>query len=305
MKETITALLFGKRIADKIIKDNPGKNMIFTLENVGDQCMELAYAQSYKEANKIEHLAVITSNPSHPLFQYFPDAYDSLVTVTKKEISILLKFYKSDVGQMYRRKHPEIVCAFYTSYVRSDLLFNNSYIKLSDIEKHIYRIPLNTLPSKITNIPAKEWVDGLVSSGKLVRGNTVLINPYANSCSGVPIAFFEKVAKLCMEKGFAVLTGIHADQKSVKGTNGVDFSLDKTVELVNACGYVIGLRSGFLDLCAFSDAKVISIDHESYYLADATKLEDWWPQNQRIKTFRYCTDDVRLIDEIVEYLIDA
>lgn len=303
MRETINAFLFGKRIADGIIKDNPGKNMLFTLENVGDQCMELAYAQSYKEANKIEHLAIITSNPRHPLFQYFPNAYDSLITVTKKEISILLKFYKSDMGQIYRRKHPEIVCAFYTSYVRSDLLFSNPYIRLSDIEKLIYRIPLNTLPCKITNIPATEWIDDLVSSGKLVKGKTVLINPYANSCTGVPFAFFEKVANLCMEKGFSVLSGIHADQQPVRGTNSVDFPLDRTIELVNACGYVIGLRSGFLDLCAFSDAKIVSIDHESYFLADATKLEDWWPQNQRIKTFRYRADDRGLIDDIGTYLI--
>lgn len=45
-----------------------------------------------------------------------------------------------------------------------------------------------------------------------------------------------------------------------------------------------------MDLCSFSKAKLIAVDHPSYQLLYGCKLEDWWPQNSYIKTFTYGRD---------------
>lgn len=303
MNTTLRAILFGKIIANRIIKANPGKTLIFTMENIGDQCMELAYAKQFKENNGIKHLAVITSNPNHALFSYFHNSYDSLITVTKKDIDILLKFFKSDIGQLYRRSHPQIICAFYTAYVRSDLLLNNPYIRLSDIEKQIFHLAPDTVPADIVGISHPDWIKELLNNKQIIKGKTVLLNPYANSCSGVPMSLFESLAAEFKNRGFCVITGIHAGQTPVKGTEGLDFPLENTIELVEECGYVVGLRSGFMDLCAFSHARILVLDSDSYELADATRLEDWWPQNRRIRTFRY--ENVKNnIQMIAEYIFE-
>lgn len=302
MKEEISAILFGRRIANKLISDHPGTQMVFTYESIGDQCMELAYLREFQRVNGIEKVGVVTTNPNHALFSYFSEAYDELITISKADHDTLLKFYKSDLGQIYRRKHQQLLCAFYTAYVRSDLLFGNRYIRLSDIEKQIYRIPKDSIPCQIKELECEEWLAELVNKNLIDPGKTVLLNPYANSCSGIPVSFFELVAKECIKSGFTVITGVHGDQQPIRGTTGIEFGLEKTISLVNSCGYVIGMRSGFLDLCAFSKAKIISIDHDSYGIADATILEDWWPQNEHIRTYRYSSEETKIIESLLEYL---
>lgn len=302
MKDEIMAILFGKNIANKIIAKHPNMQLVFTNESIGDQCMELAYLREYQRMNNIAKIGVLTTNPDHALFKYFSDSYDELIKISKNEYNLLLKFYKSDLGQLFRRREKRILCAFYTAYVRSDLLLDNQYIRLCDIEKLIYRLPLNTLPCGIKELDCETWKDELIKSGKVVSGKTVLINPYANSCNGVPFSFFEKMADVLQKNGYKVITGVHGEQQPILNTESIDFSLDKTIALANLCGYVVGLRSGFLDLCSFSKAKIVSIDHANYELADATRLEDWWLQNKFIKTFRYQKDEKQIIDDIILYL---
>lgn len=302
MKEEISAILFGKRIANRLVSDHPNIQMVFTYESIGDQCMELAYLREFQRVNGIERIGIITTNPNHALFSYFSEAYDELIPISKADHNTLLKFYKSDLGQIYRRNHQQLLCAFYTAYVRSDLLFGNRYVRLSDIEKYIYRIPQDSIPCQINELGCEEWLAELINSKTIIPAKTVLLNPYANSCSGIPISFFESVAEECVNSGFTVVTGIHADQQPIRGTKGIEFGLEKAISLANTCGYVVGIRSGFLDLCAFSKAKIISIDHDSYGIADATILEDWWPQNKHIQTYRYSGEETRIIGSILDYM---
>ena len=300
MKNEILAILFGKKIANRLIVNHPNTQLVFTFESVGDQCMELAYLRTYQKENGLNRIGILTTNPNHALFKYFSDAYDELITISKKEHEILLKFYKSDFGQIYRRKEPRILCAFYTAFVRSDLLFANKYVRLSDLEKLIYRIPLDTMPCEIKELDYRDWIDKLVKQGTITE-STVLLNPYANSCSGVPITCFETIAKKLKEKGYTVITGVHNRQKPIEGTISVSFPLEKTISLANHCKAVIGLRSGFMDLCSFSKTSVIAITHDSYELSDATRLEDWWPQNKKIKTFIYEETEL-FVEEMMKYI---
>lgn len=217
MNDTLKAVLFGRIIAKKLIAKNPGKQMLFTFESIGDQCVELAYAQEYKKRNKIRHLAIVTSNPESAVFKYFKESYDSLIPVSKRNINILLKFYKSDLGQIFRKSHPELMCAFYTAYTRSDLILYNPYVRLCDIEKMIFRIPKDTSPCKITPIPCDGWIKGLKDKGMIETGKTVLLNPYANSVTGVPLSLFKGIAKECMKIGLKVIASVHNDQSALGG----------------------------------------------------------------------------------------
>lgn len=301
MLKRLKALIKGWFVANRLIKQNHGKNMIFTLENVGDQCMELAYAKSYKEYNNIKHLAVITSKPEHAVFKYFEGQFDSLVKVKKSDFDALLLFYKSDLGQIFRKKHNEILCAYYTAFARNDLLLWNKYIRLSDLEKAIYRIPRETMPCKIKPLDNRAWIEELINNGTIRPGKTILLNPYANSMNGVSDDFWVNLAKLLRNKGYNILTGVCGSQKAINGTVAINFPLERTVSLVEACGWVIGLRSGFLDLCALSSTKIVVIENDTYHLTDACNLEYWWPQNKNIWSLRY-NDEENMLEKVYDVL---
>ena len=109
------------------------------------------------------------------------------------------------------------MCAFYTAYTRSDLILYNPYVRLCDIEKMIFRIPKDTSPCKITPIPCDGWIKGLKDKGMIETGKTVLLNPYANSVTGVPLSLFKGIAKECMKIGLKVIASVHNDQSALGG----------------------------------------------------------------------------------------
>ena len=303
MNITIRAVLLGKRIADRIINENTGYTIVFTWESIGDQCLELAYLREFRKRNNINRIAILTTKPNQALFKYFEGEFEKIIPINQKDFDTLLKFYKSDMGLFYRKKHPSLICAFYTAYIRHDLLFDNPYVSLADFVKMIYRIPKDADITPIKKIDNTEWINKLVNDGIVEPGKTILINPYANSCKNIPMSFFTKLATELKRKGYKIITSVYGSQESVPGTIGLDFPLEKAVSLSESCGTVIGTRSGFLDLVALSDTKVIALDRDDYNVADACILEQWWINNKRLKTFRYRQqNELEVLNDVINFV---
>lgn len=287
----VNDILKGQRVAEKLIKKYPDIQMLFTYEAIGDWCMELAFAKAYKEEHAINRIGIVTTSPESDVYHYFCDCFDLIIPLSKEEHSALFNFYKSDLGLLYRRKHKGILCVYPTAFCRSDLLLENPYIIMTEIIKNIYRIPAYTIPSRIKKIPCEEWIKDLEERGIIQKARTVLINPYANSVKGIPISFFRNIGNALIQKGYRVIASAHDENNPIGGEiPTIRFGMDKAVALADYCGYVIGVRSGFMDLMVFSDANIISIDHASYQLADGYNLEKNWPWNHKIKSIRYCEE---------------
>lgn len=303
MIDEIKAILFGRIVAMKIIRQHPDVQMLFGYEAIGDYCFQLAFARAYQREKRTKRLAILTSKPQCGVFSYFQDAYDELIPISKNQMNILLKFYKSDMGQIFRKKYPQILCTQITAFVRNDLIFNNRYLRAGQLQKALYQIPLSTEPCGVTVSPENEWIMELQEKGILQHHRTVLLNPYAFTCKQPPMGFFEKLAARIQAAGYSTITSICGEQEAVRGTYGLSFELDKTIELANECGYVVGTRSGFMDLVAFSEAVLVSIDDPTYPLSDVCRLEDTWKQNSNIKSFLYQeAKETELIESILRYI---
>ena len=296
----IRGILFGKSIAKKLIREHSDSHMVFTFENVGDPCLELAYLRRFQQEHGYKRISVLTCNPTHPLYEYFVDQFDELIYVKEKDLLALLMFYKSDMGFSFRRKNNEITCAYYSAGIRSDVYLWNKYIRLDRIVKSIYGIPLDSKPCSIHKIDCSEYINDLIEKSVIIPSKTVILNPYATSCREVPLTFFEKIADELTNKGYKVLCSINGNQMATKNTETITYSLDKLVSIVEACGYLIGVRSGFMDLASYANAKIISIDHDNFSISDASKLEDLWPQNTNIRTIRYKENEEATVMDVLD-----
>ncbi len=97
-------------------------------------------------------------------------------------------------------------------------------------------------------------------SNGLIKGKTVYIVPDAVALGKeiVPDDFWEKCVEFIKEKGLGVV--INSKEEIISGIPTVFMGTRDTMEMIRLCGYVIGVRTGLLDLvCAFTDAKVLGI----------------------------------------------
>lgn len=302
MINKLRAVLFGWRIARRIIRENPGKVMVYTLENVGDQCFELSYIAAYKKYHGLPNVSVLTTNPNHPMIRMYRSEFDDIVHISKREYDILFEFYKLDIGQIFRTRHPEIFSTYLTTYIRNDFLRHNLSINNAQIVKAIYKIPQDTPPSDACKVENRGNLDQMFRENVLVPGKTVILNPFATSCYQIPVAFFENIVEKLKESGIKAVTSVVKDQKPIQGTQGIHFTLDETYSFSRECGFIIGARSGFLDLAIHSGAVIASVDCADYLYSDCYRLEGW-NCNDAVKTFRYNPDNSESIaEDIVAFI---
>lgn len=304
MNDTLRAALFGTSLAKKIIRNNPEGSLIFTSQNYGDQTLALSFAKEYKIANNLNKVIYLTSNPKNALMHYFRDQVDEICEISKGELNVLLKFYKSDIGQIFREKESRLLCTFCTAYVRNDLIRNSKNLDFIRVEKAIYRIPENSRPCGI----GKHLIDYSIADrykDQIEENNTVIINPYANSCRGVPVELFSKIARKLSKAGMCVVSSTYGNQKPVDSSNGLQFDMYEAVPLFEKCGFIVGVRSGFLDLAAQGSAVIASIDSDDYLYSDFYRIEAW-KRDGYLRSFRYKPDrEEQLVSSIVEYILGA
>ena len=290
-------LFCGHNIAYKIIKKYKGYKIISIYSGIGDRVFTLAYLKSYLSKNNISKYKIVSATIENVVYKYFGIDKDVLIYLPKKKMLSLNAFYTSDWGFSFRHRHPELLSVSADAYMRSDFFNYSELFYYSDIIKTIFKLPLSTAVSKVNVYNISSQLMKLFETEELIKGRTVIINPYANSCSEVPINFFQKISDKLRAYGFVIVTSTVGTQKSLDGTKGIDFELIEAIDFCNRCGFVIGQRSGFMDLISFSQARIICVDSILYPHSELFRLEKCWTQNENIVTVRYGScDEEKLID---------
>jgi len=94
---------------------------------------------------------------------------------------------------------------------------------------------------------------------------TVILVPYASILSIKDKEIFELLAKQLQKMGYTVLTNVATkEQPCIKGTKPLVCSLEEIPAIAEHCGYVIGLRSGLMDLLAYCNCDVFVLYPEDY-----------------------------------------
>lgn len=296
-------LFYGHAVACKIIKRYKGYKIISIYSGVGDRVFVLAYLKSYLIRDKISKYKIVSAAPENAVYKYFGIEKENLIFLPKKRMLSLNAFYTSDWGFSFRHRHPELLSISADAYMRSDFFNYSELFYYSDVIKTIFKLPLSTAASKINVYNISSELMALFETGELISGRTVIINPYANSCGEVPSCFFQKISDKLRTCGFVTITSTIGSQRPLDGTKGIDFKLIEAVDFCNKCGFVIGQRSGFMDLISFSQAGIVCVDSILYPHSELFRLEKCRPQNEHIVTVRYGSyDEEKLIDFAVSMI---
>lgn len=80
-------------------------------------------------------------------------------------------------------------------------------------------------------------------------GKTVLLCPYSVSMKPIPEVFWEKLAMKLISRGFCVVTNTKdSTEHAVQGTKSINVDIKRIVPFLNKCGYLLGVRSGLIDV---------------------------------------------------------
>lgn len=294
--------LTGWIISKRLIKENPGKIIILSDRGVGDRVFMLAYLKKWAELYNINNWVILTSGSKNILHKIFSLEDDRLIILSEYAYQKMNLFCMSVLGCHFRMKHPEILYVNALNYFRgTKFLVNPCFFNYSLLTKAVYKIPQITEPIECVRWSLNKVHNILQKYEILKTKRWIFINPYANSCDHTPVSFFQKIADYFIEKGCSVLCSVIKDQKSLKGTRSISLPLDEAFAVCEACGTVIGARSGFMDLMAFTNARIICIDNRAYEYSDLFRLEDCWLRNRDIRTFYYNADNE---DEEIIQIVD-
>ena len=256
-------VLCGKIEIKKIIKKNPGRKLILSDIGVGDQVFMLSYLKKWVKYYHINDWKILAINTKDSLYKSFFITENRMIKITTKKCRQIDLFCASAFGRRFRMRHSEIMLVNALGYFRGTWLLENPCIfDFASLTKAVYRIPQATEPS---------------------------------ACTGCEV---EKLLCSLREQGITEL----GNQTSLNGTIRVDLPLDEMFTLCNTCGMLIGARSGFMDMMAFTDADIICISNKNYEYADLFQLEKCWPQNPKIKTIYFDdSNENMIVNQIVEH----
>ena len=142
----------------------------------------------------------------------------------------------------------------------------------------------------------QENSDELFSNYGLVKGQTVVLSPYANTVLPVAGEVWEEVVRILKKKNYTVCTNVATEKEAaVKGTVGVFIPYSKILDFLNKAGGFIGLRSGLCDIIAGAKTKKIIIyptgktfDRTTAY--NYFSLKKMFPESENIKELEITPD---------------
>lgn len=103
-------------------------------------------------------------------------------------------------------------------------------------------------------------VNKIFDDNQLKYGKTVVLAPYAKWPPKIIGGFWEKIALELKKLGYSVCTNsVGESEPPIEGTASVSFPYDISVPFIEKAGYIIGLRSGFLDIIESAKAKKVAL----------------------------------------------
>lgn len=89
----------------------------------------------------------------------------------------------------------------------------------------------------------------------LKKHKSVIISPYANTVSELPILFWEKLVDSLNKLGFSVFTNVCGNEKAISGSFPLELPLNACGNYLEYAGYFISIRNGMCDITGRAKCK--------------------------------------------------
>lgn len=112
-----------------------------------------------------------------------------------------------------------------------------------------------------------EYVDRFFMDNGLQKGKTALLFPYAKTAASLPLKFWEDTVAELRSKGYSVCINSNepSEESPVEGCRAAFIDILHIIDVVEAAGLVIGLRSGLCDVISSARAEKVIIYPDRIY----------------------------------------
>lgn len=249
----------GYREYAKILKvhNRPAK-MYLTAGGTGDVFISNGYYSAMLEDNHCQETSILVT-PGEGCYQTTKMFDIKYVYQIEREQWQKLLFLMRFVGE--EKLHAELLYYHIFSIHTGCLTNLEGYggWNLHSLIKEVH-FPAVSRPSVPFFQDPEETVNKIFTDHQLQYGKTVILAPYAKWPPKIIGGFWERMALELKRLGYTVCTNsVGASEPPVEGTVAVGFSYEISVPFVEKAGYIIGLRSGFLDIIESAAAKKVAL----------------------------------------------
>ncbi len=245
----VEQLCLGEAIYHRVKQKEP---LVVFLHSIGDIFLFRIYLPEYKKRNGLEDIKIIvSSDATYNAARIF--GMNNVEKITENECLALIKYI------FFLENKEDIV--YVADWWAGPMGVCKNVRWPRYITKYIFRLddPCRLDYPSIWKGRLNETE--LLKKG-LMKGKSIILAPYANSVSELPLQFWEILAEGLRKLGYFVFTNTAGKQKPVKGTKKIEIPLEQIGIYLEYAGYFIALRSGLCDIAGHSQCKQIIIFRE-------------------------------------------
>ena len=263
-------------------------------DHIGDFVIAMGYLQEYRYAGT-EKTKIYVSPRMESLLPYFSKAFDEYQILEPKQLELLLGIGQTNFGQCFLDKKKNIY------------LVNPANAFVSDYFKYPVKYPGMTLQHCI-----KYGCLGLNRENRFVppvfprngnnRSKVLLLCPEAVVTRELPIGLYQRIASVYAAAGYQIFVNTN-EGKKIPITEAIPIHLD----LAALCSWVqendvviIGVRSGLLDLLAYTNSQIIAIYPEDDEYMDFFGLGSLPCTSAEVHQLRYSEHTIHDLKQIIK-----
>lgn len=230
-------------------------------DHIGDTLLCLGYINAYRNKHGIRHLTFVTTQSMMSLVEGYDQFLDNTIFLQKKCLRLILDAGKTNFGDHVIKKLKGVTIINPENAFTSEFFLYPSRFPMISLKDCIKYGELNLESDAKFITPHFQYDDNdIIKKLNVKKGKTVILTPYAVVTKPIPFSFFDKLSELLLEQGFQIMTNItDPKQVVVKGSLPLYCGLDQAMVIAEYCGWVIGLRSGILDLLCYAKCHVIAL----------------------------------------------
>lgn len=241
-------------------------NMVILLDfAAGDSYVLVGIIQTLVENRVLSNIILIC--PQHLAFlgEWFP-GIKKTITIPNFRSSPTLKFFYVilyGVNHLFNLKII-VIDTVIINFVKNLLKGEQMDFDFYQVAKGILKIE-NDVPISNPVMPGQatiKRVENMMNDLGLEKGNTVMLAPNANTAHKMPISVWELIRDRALNEGFKVVSNVGPGEEGVPNTIWISLSLEESFLAADYCGWIISIRSGFIDVLSSSKCRktIIYVD---------------------------------------------
>lgn len=268
--ERVQIVKRGELIYKDILVGTPGLQKLFicTPAELGSTYVGMAYMRQYNKKNGIQSFHIVGWGSACSKIGYLFGYENQISCINKEDMEALLQYA---VFSNMADKKILVMNHRYPYICRVGEIGNYKGINFLDHFCYsIFELGESAGPEvpyvHRDNDQAKHYVSSLFEKEHLEKGKTVILMPYANTAPQIRMEFWTELVARLKEQGYIVCTNSSGDiEPPIEGTKPLFFDLRYGLEVVEAAGIMIALRSGLCDVLSSAKAKKIIIYPDRIY----------------------------------------